>query len=66
MHRFFTTLMEKTVGEIGLINSDLFSGQFQFFLLCTSCRVVAGTKIKITEKDVTPCGMFTVDWDSCD
>jgi hypothetical protein len=33
VHKFCTTLMEKTVGEIGILNSDLFSDQF--FLQCT-------------------------------
>jgi hypothetical protein len=28
MHKFCTTLMEKSVGEIGILNSDLFSDQF--------------------------------------
>jgi hypothetical protein len=32
-HKFCTTLMEKTVGRIGILNSDLFSDQF--FLQCT-------------------------------
>ncbi len=32
VHKFCTTLMEKTVGEIGILNSDLFSDQF--FLQC--------------------------------
>ncbi len=27
-HKFSTTLMEKTVGGIGILNSDLFSDQF--------------------------------------
>jgi hypothetical protein len=27
-HKFCTTLMEKTVGGIGILNSDLFSDQF--------------------------------------
>jgi hypothetical protein len=31
-HKFCTTLMEKTVGGIGILNSDLFSDQF--FLQC--------------------------------
>jgi hypothetical protein len=30
VHKFCTTLMEKTVGEIGILNSDLFSDQFFF------------------------------------
>jgi hypothetical protein len=34
VHKFCTTLMEKTVGEIGILNSDLFSDQF--FLQCNS------------------------------
>ncbi len=29
-YKFCTTLMEKTVGRIGIINSDLFSDQFFF------------------------------------
>jgi hypothetical protein len=29
-HNFCTTLMEKTVGRIGILNSDLFSDQFFF------------------------------------
>jgi hypothetical protein len=28
VHKFCTTLMEKTVGDIGILNSDLFSDQF--------------------------------------
>ncbi len=28
VQKFCTTLMEKTVGEIGILNSDLFSDQF--------------------------------------
>ncbi len=32
-HKFCTTLMEKTVRGIGILNSDLFSDQF--FLQCT-------------------------------
>jgi hypothetical protein len=32
--KFCTTLMEKTVGGIGILNSDLFSDQF--FLQCVS------------------------------
>ncbi len=32
MHKLCTALMEKTVGEIGILNSDLFSDQF--FLQC--------------------------------
>ncbi len=31
-HKFCTTLMEKTIGGIGILNSDLFSDQF--FLQC--------------------------------
>ncbi len=31
-HKFCTALMEKTVGGIGILNSDLFSDQF--FLQC--------------------------------
>jgi hypothetical protein len=33
-HKFCTTLMEKTVGGIGILNSDLFSDQF-FYSVCT-------------------------------
>ncbi len=29
-HKFCTTLMEKTVGRIGILNSDLISDQFFF------------------------------------
>ena len=29
-HKFFTILMEKAVGRIGIINNDLFSDQFFF------------------------------------
>ncbi len=32
-HKFCTALMEKTVGGIGILNSDLFSDQF--FLQCS-------------------------------
>jgi hypothetical protein len=32
-HNFCTTLMEKTIGKIGILNSDLFSDQF--FFQCT-------------------------------
>jgi hypothetical protein len=34
VHKFCTTLMEKTVGEIGILNSDLFSDQFFFQCKC--------------------------------
>jgi hypothetical protein len=33
-HNFCTTLMEKTVGEIGILNSDLLSDQFFFSADC--------------------------------
>jgi hypothetical protein len=33
-HKFCTTLMEKTVRGIGILNSDLFSDQF--FLQCSN------------------------------
>jgi hypothetical protein len=35
--KFCTTLMEKTVGGIGILNSDLFSDQF--FLQCVDWRI---------------------------
>ena len=35
VHKFCTTLMEKTVGGIGILNSDLFSDQF-FYSVCIS------------------------------
>jgi hypothetical protein len=35
VHKFCTTLMEKTVGEIGILNRDLFSDQFFF-----QCNVI--------------------------
>ncbi len=43
VHKFCTTLMEKTVGEIGILNSDLFSDQFFFSVasslhLCCCCE----------------------------
>ncbi len=37
VHTFCTTLTEKTVGEIGILNSDLFSDQF--FLQCLLSNV---------------------------
>jgi hypothetical protein len=43
VHKFCTTLMEKTVGEIGILNSDLFSDQFflqcRFFALYVTSRL---------------------------
>ncbi len=42
VHKFCTTLMEKTVGEIGILISDLFSDQF--FLQCTLEKAHRGTR----------------------
>jgi hypothetical protein len=51
-HKFCTTLMEKTVGEIGILNSDLFSDQFFLQsineLLTLSLAARAGKKLPIT------------------
>jgi hypothetical protein len=50
-HKFCTTLMEKTVGEIGILNSDLFSDQFFLQsineLLTLSLAARAGKKLPI-------------------
>jgi hypothetical protein len=42
VHKLCTALMEKTVGEIGILNSDLFSDQF--FLQCTTFLRAAASK----------------------
>jgi hypothetical protein len=49
-HKFCTTLMEKTVGGIGIINSDLFSDQF--FLQC-GC---------LEENDPLGCNPYNGGW----
>jgi hypothetical protein len=36
--KFCTTLMEKTVGVIGILNSDLFSNQFFYSVLLLAIR----------------------------
>ncbi len=43
--KFCTTLMEKTVGGIGILNSDLFSDQF--FLQCTHAIIHAENASRI-------------------
>jgi hypothetical protein len=45
-HKFCATLMEKTVGGIGILNSDLFSDQF--FLQCRYTELLLRLHVKIS------------------
>ncbi len=45
VHKFCTTLMEKTVGEIGILNSDLFSDHFFYSVVL----VPSSTEYRSTE-----------------
>jgi hypothetical protein len=42
VHKFCTALMEKTVGEIGILNSDLFSDQFFYSVGIHGWMLVGG------------------------
>ncbi len=39
-HKFCMTLMEKAVGGIGILNSDLFSDQFFLQCICCNCMLI--------------------------